>query len=1253
MRGMNKRHPPCENENNTDSAAARPITGHKGGRSAARTPVEASDSLHSVSFARVLDLISEGEIAGPVDGLRSVYLDGTPLMDAHGRMNFERVLVQWRAGTPLQEPIAGFPSSERTVQVQKELTSEQPYIYTASRAEISALVVTLGVNGLSSANPSNGDIGGHTIEYTIEVQSDGGAWQEAVRGSFSGKTTSTYRRSHRVDLPRASRGHTLRVRRITPNARTARVQDMTVIDSISEVIDAQLRYPMSALVGISFDARQFKSIPQRAYHVRGRIIRVPSNYDPESRRYEGLWDGTFKSAYSNNPAWVFFDLCTNDRYGLGRSIPAHWVDKWALYRIGRYCDEPVSDGAGGTEPRFTCNLYLQTRADAHRVLQDLCSIFRGMCYWGAGAVVATADMPRDPVMNFTQANVIDGQFSYTGTRGRDRYTVALVSYNDMSRMGRAQVVYVQDAAAVAKYGIRSTEVSAFGCTSAAQAQRLGRWILATAQRETRSVSFRVGLDGDLVAPGSVISVADNLLSGLRLGGRLRTGSTAQQLRLDAPAPVKAGDAISVNMPSGQQATRTIAAVHEAEGVMRVILSQPLDAEPAPDAVWTATGGQERQVHQQLYTVISVAQSEGLTFEITAVQHEPAKFAAVETGAPLPAPAPITGVDPHIVNAPQWVRLRAQTITDEAGNPRTTVTIAWSEVQGARAYNVQFRRSALNWVTLAPQMGQSCEIDNALSGHYTARVAAVSLLDTASAWTESEVLTVSGRSEAPPALEFFDVSEGAHNVRRVRFGYIERQRPPSVAGAQIRVLAGLPEFVHWDHMTPLGGGDGFFAQDFDTQAPEAGSWTFAARAVSRDGVLSDGMQIIRKTLRAVGVASPDLTPPAAPTGLVVASTGAAGGVLVQWDSPSYEAGHGLTRIWAAPFGADGHAPEASAAVRVAEASTNVCSFTLATASGRYRVWAAHVSRWGVEGGRASADVQPLKVGDIDLSEDINIARRIASGAITGDKLAAGAIHAGSAAIAAAAIDDAHISRLHGGKIIAGTITAAQIQAGAISSDKIQTGAIRSDQIQAGAITSDKISAGGITTDKIQANAITGGHIQAGAINSDKIQAGAITSDKIQAGAITAQSVRTDVLEAARAHIEILDNCTIVSGETGAYWRLKYRHDPRPKSDPRIDMRYGNAMFSLGGQLIFSQHTGLVINAPGCIGSYNIRDNSIQARHLDRDSLIQKLIEVFHYLRSFDYTADRNSEQYQKFQTRQGLAFLIKNLGYTPPYWDGGA
>ncbi|MDH0740400.1 host specificity protein J, partial [Achromobacter spanius] len=675
----------------------QPIVGFGGGKGGGggRSPRESPDSLHSTAFARIIDLVSEGEVYGPTHGLsgalRDVYLDGTPIANEDGSLNFQNVAVDFRTGTQTQDPLPGFPASENTTAANVELTAVTPWVRAFTNTQLSAIRLTLAVNGLSQANTTNGDITGYRVEYRIEVSTDGGAYQVALTSAFDGKTTQRYARSHRIDLPAARSGWSVRVVRVTANASSSTINDRTFVDAFTEVVDAKLRYPMSAVVGIKVDASQFQNIPTRAYDWKGRIIKVPSNYDADSRTYTGVWDGTFKLSWTDSPPWIFYDIVSNDRYGLGERIPAGWLDKWGLYQIARYCDELVPDGFGGQEPRFTCNVYLQTAADAYRVLQDLASTFRGIAYWASGSVFAVADMPGDPVYTFTSANVIDGRFNYVGSALNTRYTVALVSWNDLSDMGRQKVEYVEDRQALARYGLKQVEVSAFGCTSRGQANRVGKWLLLTSRMETRSLSFSVGLDACRVRPGSIIRVADQYLAGRRIGGRIRD-ATATVVTVDAELGVRPGDRLTVNLPSGVSETRIISTavgqgltadmttftVDSTEltadmvglpgTVLILTVTAPFTEVPEAECVWTL---ESETLSVQRFRVLSVKRKDGLIAEISAIQHEPGKFDNVDFGTRLD-PAPITVIPPGVQPPPSDVQITSYSVIDQSYASHTAV-----------------------------------------------------------------------------------------------------------------------------------------------------------------------------------------------------------------------------------------------------------------------------------------------------------------------------------------------------------------------------------------------------------------------------------------------------------------------------------------------------------------------------------------------------------------------------------------------------
>lgn len=752
-----------------------PVVGFGGGKGGGggRSPKESPDSLHSTAFARIIDLISEGEVYGPTHGLggalRDVLLDGTPIANEDGTLNFQNVAIDFRTGTQTQDPLPGFPASETTTGVNVELTATTPWVRSFTDTQLSAVRLTLAVNGLSQANTSNGDISGYRVEYRIEVSTDGGAYQLALASAFDGKSTQRYARSHRIDLPAARSGWSVRVVRATGNAANSTIVDRTFIDAFTEVIDAKLRYPMSAVVGIKVDASQFQNIPTRSYDWKGRIIRVPSNYDADSRAYTGTWDGTFKLSWTDNPAWIFFDLVSNDRYGLGERIPAGWLDKWGLYQIARYCDELVPDGFGGQEPRFTCNAYLQTAADAFRVLQDLASTFRGMAYWASGSVFAVADMPGDPVYTFTSANVIDGRFNYVGSPLNTRYTVALVSWNDLSDMGRQKVEYVEDRQALARYGLKQVEVSAFGCTSRGQANRVGKWLLLTSRMETRSVSFAVGLDACRVRPGSIVRVADQHLAGRRIGGRIRD-ATATVVTVDAELGVRPGDRLTVNLPTGVSETRIISTavgqgltadmttftVDSTEltadmvglpgTVLILTVTAPFSEVPEAECVWTL---ESESLSAQRFRVLRVKRTDGLIADISAIQHEPGKFDNVDFGTRLD-PTPITVIPPGVQPPPSDVTISSNSVIHQ-GYASHTAVFSWKPAASAVAYEVQWRRDNSEWVNLPRTGSTSIEVPNIYAGAFLCRVRALNALDIASIWASSTQTQLDGILAPPPTV----------------------------------------------------------------------------------------------------------------------------------------------------------------------------------------------------------------------------------------------------------------------------------------------------------------------------------------------------------------------------------------------------------------------------------------------------------------------------------------------------------------------
>lgn len=721
----------------------RIVQGAKKGGGGSSGGEEDRDSLHSTSYARIVDLLSEGEIVGPVDGLKSVYFDETPVLSSDGTASFSGYDIQFRSGTQDQDPVSGFPASESTTSVGVEFKASTPWTHTFTNTELDAVRITLAVSGLQKVNQKNGNINGYRVDYTIELSSNGGTYSTVVSSAFDGKTTSAYARSHRIDLPSGGAPWTIRVRRSTADSSTNYISDTTLVQAYTEIIDAKLRYPMSALAAIKIDASQFSSIPTRAYHLKGRIIRVPSNYDADARTYSGTWDGTFKTAYSNNPAWVFYDILTNDRYGLGDVLDAGYIDKWSLYEIAQYCDESVPTGVGSnTEPRFTCNCYLQSAADATAVLSDLATVFRGIVYWGNGSAIPVADMPRDPSYTYTAANVIDGKFQYQGSARSTRYTVCYVSYNDPDDMYNTKVEAVEDADGIARYGIVATSITAFACSSRSQAHRLGLWTLLTSQRETRSVTFSVGLDGAIATPGQIIRIADPAIAGKRIGGRLHAVNSTTQVVVDKNDGISVGDTLICTLPSGKTESRTVSAV---DGTT-ITVGTAFSAAPEPESIWAVVNS---DLQTQTFRVVSVTEGDGSTFDIAAIQNEQSKYAAVDYGSAL-SDTIITSIPESSVPAPPDLAITSNEVVEQ-GISSTTVTLSWTkpEVTGGVGYYIlEWKRDNSDWITVPQVASCSYDITNAYSGTYQFRIRATNTVGVKSPWKASDAVSIDGLLAAP-------------------------------------------------------------------------------------------------------------------------------------------------------------------------------------------------------------------------------------------------------------------------------------------------------------------------------------------------------------------------------------------------------------------------------------------------------------------------------------------------------------------------
>ncbi|MGN9497985.1 TipJ family phage tail tip protein [Pseudomonas syringae pv. aptata] len=716
------------------------IHGEKGGSSSPKSPTEASDSLRSTNLAKLLIAVGEGEFEGTPTAA-DIYLDNTPINDASGNVNFQNVKWEWRTGSVDQSYIPGIPSIDNETTVNVELRNDSPWVRSITNTQLSAVRVRLAWPALQKQD-DEGNVGGYRIEYAIDVATDGGSYKEALLEAVDGKTTTRYERSRRIDLPAATSGWQIRVRRLTANQNTNKIADTMLVAGLTEVIDAKLRYPNTALLYIEFDAEQFTNIPAVTVKCKARKWQVPSNYDPFNRTYSGVWDGSMKEAWTNNPAWVTYGVCTQDRFGLGKRIKPWMVDKWELYRIAQYCDQDVPNGVGGVEPRYLCDMNLQGKVNAWSLLRDISGIYRSMTYWAQGQLVTQADMPRAQDFDyvFTRANVIGGKFTYGSASAKTRYTRAIVGYDNPDNNYDTDVITFADPALQRRFGDKPTDLTAIGCTRASEGQRRGKWVVLS-NNQDRTVSFSTGMEGAIPLPGYIIPVADSLLAGREIGGRI-AGAAGKVVTLDRDTLAKPGDRLIVNLPSGQAEGRTVQSVAGREITITVAYSET----PTTQLQWALDAD---DLAIPLYRVLSVKRSAEGEYAITALQYEPSKFAYIDTGARLEE-RPISVIPITVVAAPASVSITSTTAISQ-GIAVTTMTINWPAVSGAVAYDVEWRKDSGNWIKVQRTGTTSVEINGVYSGSYLARVRAVSAYDISSIWRNSILTQLNGKEGLPPAV----------------------------------------------------------------------------------------------------------------------------------------------------------------------------------------------------------------------------------------------------------------------------------------------------------------------------------------------------------------------------------------------------------------------------------------------------------------------------------------------------------------------
>lgn len=819
------------------------IKARKGGSSKPRTPVEMPDNLISKDKIKLLLAVSDGEVVNDFS-LKRLHFGGVPVQNEDGTFNYEGVIAEFRPGTQTQDYIQGFSESSAEFQVAREVTHNTPYTLTVSNKNLSAIRFRLLWPRVLTQK-DNGDMVGSVVEYKIEMAVDGASYQTYLTGKIDGKnTTGGYDRSIRVNLPQDFTSQVLiRVSRVTPDADGVKVVDAFQVQSYAEVIDAKFRYPLTAMLYVEFDSDLFQNqIPTISLKKKWKIIQVPSNYDPINRTYSGSWDGVFKWAWSNNPAWVLYDLIMNQRYGLDQRELGIPVDKWSLYEVAQYCDELVPDNRGGMEPRYLMDVIVQSQVEAFQLVRDVCSAFRGMTFYNGESLSIIVDKPRDPVYLFTADNVVDGVFVRTFPSEKTMYTSCNVMFDDEENQYEQDVEPVFNPDAAMRFGHNPTSITAIGCTRRTEANRRGRWILQTNLSAT-TVSFSTGLEGMIPSCGDVIYVADphwQSAFNLVLSGRVMEVSGVQVFlayRCDA----KAGDTLILNTDDGKPVRRTIASV-SADG-KTITLNVGFNFDVAPDSVFLIESDQLAAEQYVVTRIEKGSDDDEFTFAITATQYDPNKYDAIDNGV-ITDGRPTSVVDPDSMGAPKDLTIGSFSRIVQ-GMSVETMVIGWSAVQYAKLYEVQWRKDGGNWNNVPRTATTQVDIEGIYAGEYQARVRCISGGNVASPWSSLASASLTGKVGAPKGPINLFASDNEIFGIRVKWAmpegaedtaYIELYQSQSGTDqdASLLTLIPYPAAEYWHSILPAGYVNFYKARSVD-RIGNVSAWTDYARGMSSTDV----------------------------------------------------------------------------------------------------------------------------------------------------------------------------------------------------------------------------------------------------------------------------------------------------------------------------------------------------------------------------------------------------------------------------------
>lgn len=831
------------------------ITGSKGGSSKPHTPVEMEDNLISINRIRILLAVSDGEV-DPDFSLKDLYFDDVPVMNQDGSLNFQNVKAEFRPGSQTQDYIQGFTDTASEITVARDLTAATPYIISVTNKNLSAIrIKILMPRGFTQED--NGDLTGVRVEYAVDMAIDGAEYNEVLHDVIEGKTMSGYDRSRRIDLPAFNERVLLRVRRITVDSVSSKVTDLIKMQSYAEVVDAKFRYPLTGLVYVEFDSELFpNALPNISIKKKWKIINVPSNYDPISRTYSGSWDGTWKKAWSNNPAFVLYDLITNQRYGLDQRELGIALDKWSIYECAQYCDQMVPDGKGGTEPRYLCDVVIQSQVEAYQLVRDICSIFRGMSFWNGESLSIVIDKPRDASYIFTNDNVVNGEFTYTFASEKSMYTQCNVTFDDEQNMYQQDVEGVFETEAALRFGYNSTSITAIGCTRRSEANRRGRWILKTNVKST-TVNFATGLEGMIPTVGDVIVVSDNFWSSaltLNLSGRLMEVNGLQvftPFKVDA----RAGDRILVNKPDGKPVGRTIARVSDDGKTLTLNTTFGFDVQP--DTIFAI---ERTDIAQQRYVVTGITKGDGdeeFTYNITAVEYDPNKYDEIDYGVNIDD-RPTSIVQPDVLPAPENVKIESYSRVVQGASVET-MHVSWDKVEYASLYEMQWRKDNGNWNNTPRTANKETEVEGIYAGNYHVRVRSVAANGSSSGWSAIVSAGLTGKVGEPEKPINLTASDNEVFGIRVKWGmpegsgdtaYIELHQAPNGADghplvdeATLLTLIPFPQYEYWHSILPAGHVVWYKARAVD-KIGNVSDWTDFVRGMASDdtSIITDHIKV---------------------------------------------------------------------------------------------------------------------------------------------------------------------------------------------------------------------------------------------------------------------------------------------------------------------------------------------------------------------------------------------------------------------------